>query len=100
LLSRSNDDANLGFAATLHRCVTTIRFHTSSASSPPSWCESCRRIDVLANVRIDQPRVSDLRRGRLERISVERLIRWLSQMGYRVEFNLTKVPGHRLVLLD
>jgi predicted XRE-type DNA-binding protein len=61
---------------------------------------SYRTTDVLANVRIDQPRVSDLRRGRLERISVERLIRWLSQMGYRVEFNLTKVPGHRLVLLD
>jgi hypothetical protein len=59
-----------------------------------------RTTDVLANVRIDQPRVSDLRRGRLERISVERLIRWLSQMGYRVEFSLTKVPGHRLVVLD
>jgi len=61
---------------------------------------SYRTTDLLANLRIDQPRVSDLRRGRLERISVARLIRWLSQMGFRVEFSLTKVPGHLLVQLD
>jgi len=61
---------------------------------------SYRTTDLLANIRIDQPRVSDLRRGRLERISVERLIRWLSQMGYRVEFTIAKVPRFELVRLD
>jgi hypothetical protein len=40
-----------------------------------------RTTDLLANVRIDQPRLSDLRRGRLERISVERIIRWPSHSG-------------------
>lgn len=35
---------------------------------------------LVYRMRIDQPRVSDLRRGRLERISLERLIRWLVAM--------------------
>jgi predicted XRE-type DNA-binding protein len=61
---------------------------------------SCRTTDLLAQMRIDQPRLSDLRRGKLERISAERLIRWLSQMGFRVKFTIAKVPGHWLVRLD
>ena len=39
---------------------------------------------LIYRMSIDQPRVSDLRRGRLERISVARLIRWLDAMGYDV----------------
>jgi predicted XRE-type DNA-binding protein len=36
---------------------------------------------LVAWIDIDQPRVSDLRRGRLERISIARLVRWLDEMG-------------------
>ena len=41
---------------------------------------------LIYRMKIDQPRVSDLRRGRLERISTERLIRWLSCMGTKLRF--------------
>ena len=43
---------------------------------------------LIYRMRIDQPRVSDLRRGRLERISVERLVRWLHQMEQRVDIRV------------
>ena len=43
-------------------------------------------------IEIDQPRVSDLRRGRLERISLERLIRWLRRTGHMVELSIKPVP--------
>lgn len=36
---------------------------------------------LIYRMRIDQPRISDLRRGRLDRISIARLIRWLDVMG-------------------
>lgn len=45
---------------------------------------------LIYRMKIDQPRVSDLRRGRLERISTERLIRWLSCMGYEVEIRVSR----------
>lgn len=37
---------------------------------------------------IGQPRISDLRRGRLERLSVERMIRCLIRLGEDVEIHL------------
>lgn len=43
-------------------------------------------------MRIDQPRISDLRRGRLERFSIERLIRLLYQMDYRLEVTVVDSP--------
>jgi predicted XRE-type DNA-binding protein len=42
---------------------------------------------------IDQPRVSDLRRERLERFSLERLIRMLPHVGRRVEMRVVEVGG-------
>ena len=45
---------------------------------------------LIYRMKIDQPRVSDPRRGRLERISTERLIRWLSCMGYEVEIRVSR----------
>jgi len=44
--------------------------------------------ELVFRVRIDQPRISDLRRGHLERISLERLIRWLAQMNHRVDVSV------------
>ena len=46
-------------------------------------------------IEIDQPRVSDLRRGRLERISLERLIRWLRRAGHVVELTVKPAPPRR-----
>lgn len=45
---------------------------------------------LIYRIRIDQPRVSDLRRGRLERISLARLIRWLHGMNRVVELRIVK----------
>jgi len=46
--------------------------------------------ELVARMRIDQPRISDLRRGRLERFSVERLIRLLSEMHHRVDLTVVE----------
>lgn len=39
---------------------------------------------------VDQPRVSDLRRGKLDRFSVESLIRFLKRMDHSVQFTVTR----------
>ena len=46
--------------------------------------------ELIYRTRIDQPRVSDLRRGRLERISLTRLIRWLADMDRDVNVTVRK----------
>jgi predicted XRE-type DNA-binding protein len=51
--------------------------------------------ELIYRIRIDQPRVSDLRRGRLERISIARLIRWLDGMGRGVEVRMLRRGGGR-----
>jgi len=51
---------------------------------------------LIYRMRIDQPRVSDLRRARLERISVERLVRWLHQMEQRVDVRVIDARRERL----
>ena len=47
---------------------------------------------VIYYIPLDKARWSDLRRGRLKRFSVERLIRWLDVLGYRVEVKITQMP--------
>lgn len=39
---------------------------------------------------VDQPRVSDLRRGKLDRFSVESLIRFLKRMDHSVQVTVLK----------
>jgi len=43
---------------------------------------------------IDQPRVSDLRRGRLDRISLEQLIRLLGRVGGSIELHVSWSSRH------
>ena len=43
-------------------------------------------------LRTDQPRISNLRHGRLERMSLERLIRWLVRARCEVELRITEHP--------
>ena len=49
--------------------------------------------ELCFRLRIDQPRISDLRRGKPERFSLERLIRLLNEMNCRVELNITEDRG-------
>jgi len=42
----------------------------------------------------DQPRVSDLRRGRLDRISLEQLIRLLGRVGGSIELRVSWSRRH------
>jgi hypothetical protein len=44
--------------------------------------------DVAAIIGTDQPRVSDIRRGRLERCSLETLIRYLTRLQCRVALEI------------
>ena len=49
-------------------------------------------------IRTDQPRMSDLERNRLERFSLETLIRFLTRVDCRVELKVVRlrVSGSRL----
>jgi predicted XRE-type DNA-binding protein len=41
--------------------------------------------DVAALIRTDRPRISELRRGKLDRFSLETLIRYVTRLRRRVE---------------
>jgi predicted XRE-type DNA-binding protein len=43
-------------------------------------------------IHTSRSRVSELRRGKLENVSLELLVRGLSQLGYRVDITLTREP--------
>jgi len=40
----------------------------------------------------DRPRISELRRGKLDRSSLETLIRYLGRLQHRVEISVTRDP--------
>ena len=48
--------------------------------------------DASALIGVERERIADLRRGKLERFSLERLIRFLVRAGARVEVRITP-PG-------
>jgi predicted XRE-type DNA-binding protein len=43
---------------------------------------------------IRQPKVSDLLRGRLDGFSTDRLLRFITRLGYDVHITLSKAPPH------
>jgi predicted XRE-type DNA-binding protein len=58
----------------------------------PHW----RAADIAAFIGTDQPRISDLRRGKLDRFSLETLIRFLTRLRYRVDLHAVPLrSGHR-----
>ena len=48
-----------------------------------------RSADVAVLIGTDQPRISELRRGNLERFSLETLIRFATQLRCRVELRVS-----------
>ena len=46
--------------------------------------------DVAALIGTDRPRISELRRGKLDRFSLETLIRYLTRLGQRVDLEMTQ----------
>ena len=44
-----------------------------------------RTADIAVHLGTDQPRLSDIRRGKLDRFSLERLIRYVTRLRCRVE---------------
>ena len=46
--------------------------------------------DVAAVIGTDQPRISDIRRGKLERFSLETLIRYLTRLRCRVTLEIAR----------
>lgn len=69
------------------RCAYVYRVDPVEDLKRQLAAELVRAIDgwtpgqLIYRMRIDQPRISDLRRGRLDRISIARLIGWLDAMG-------------------
>lgn len=57
---------------------------------------SPRRADVAVMLDTDAARVSDLRHGKLERFSLETLIRFAARLGLRVDVSVVyEPPGQR-----
>jgi len=44
----------------------------------------------------DRPRISELRRGKLDRFSLETLIRYLGRLQHRVDISVTREPMTRV----
>jgi predicted XRE-type DNA-binding protein len=51
--------------------------------------EGWSQTDAAALVGTDQPRISDLRRGRLDRLSLEQLVRFLGRVGGSIELQVS-----------
>jgi predicted XRE-type DNA-binding protein len=49
-----------------------------------------RTADMAVMMHTDPPRISDLRHGRLDRLSLESLIRMLTRLRYRVDVRVTR----------
>ena len=49
--------------------------------------------EIYFRLRLDQPRVWELRRGKLERFSLQRLVRLLGEMRYEVVVTVSKQPS-------
>ena len=49
--------------------------------------------DIASLLRTERERVAELRRGKLDRFSLERLIRFLVRAGARVELQITHPSG-------
>ena len=52
--------------------------------------------EIGVYLRIDQPRVSDLKRGKLERFTIDRLIRLLSRLDHDVALDIRHRSGSGL----
>ena len=50
--------------------------------------------DIATLIGTDRPRISELRRGKLGRFSLETLIRYVTRLRYRVELNVVAEPWH------
>jgi predicted XRE-type DNA-binding protein len=48
--------------------------------------------DVAVLIGTDRPRISELRRGKLGRFSLETLIRYVTRLRHRVELNVVAEP--------
>jgi predicted XRE-type DNA-binding protein len=59
--------------------------------------EGWTQVNAAALLHTDQPRVSDLRHGRLERFSLEQLIRFLSRIGGRIDVSMIWDPRKRWI---
>jgi predicted XRE-type DNA-binding protein len=51
--------------------------------------------DIAAWMHTDQPRISDLKNGKLERFSLERLIRFAERLDRTIELRVTPRPRGR-----
>jgi predicted XRE-type DNA-binding protein len=51
--------------------------------------------DIAALIGTDRPRISELRRGKLDRFSLETLIRYLTRLRYHVSVTPTRAVAGR-----
>ena len=54
-----------------------------------------RTADIAVLIGTDQPRLSDIRRGKLERFSLETLIRFAARLRCRVELHVSDRRAER-----
>lgn len=84
--------SDLGYADAKERTLKVqLALEVNSALKQRKLTQA-KAADLLG---IEQPHVSDLVRYRLNRFSVERLMRFLTQLGKDVEIRIAKRPARR-----
>ncbi|HEY4216019.1 MAG TPA: XRE family transcriptional regulator [Gemmatimonadaceae bacterium] len=73
--------------------VPDLKQHAGALLAP--LLEGWNADDVAALIGTDRPRISELRRGKLDRFSLETLIRYLTRLGVRVELHATPAKAAR-----
>jgi predicted XRE-type DNA-binding protein len=77
------------------RVDTVGAFKRQIAAAIVHALDGWTQVNAAALLRLDQPRVSNLRNGRLERFSLDQLARLLERVDASVELTITAHPRRR-----
>ncbi|MGH9789506.1 MAG: helix-turn-helix domain-containing protein [Candidatus Acidiferrales bacterium] len=91
-IGSGNVFADLGFPQAEEMMAKAVLAHRISSILEERGLTQAEAARVLG---VDQPKVSALRRGRLSGFSLERLLRFLLQLGRDVEIVVKKRPRSR-----
>ena len=79
---------------------TVDSFKRQIAAAIVRALEGWTQVNAAALLRLDQPRVSNLRNGRLERFSLDQLTRLLGRVDASVQLTITANPRRRRWLFE
>jgi predicted XRE-type DNA-binding protein len=86
--------ADLGFSAAESRNLR-LRSQMMTALRKLIEKEGLTQADAAKRLKVSQPRISDLTRGKISRFSLDTLVNMLSDAGLEVDFRI-KAPSRRV----